>query len=354
MTKQLPVQYETGQAYLDINKPRQRQFRPRRKPMVPVVVVHTAENNPDFNGVDNGAENVANFIRTRTTYGSYHLIGDRDSIIRLQTNNLAVYHDRSSNDFTTSLSGAMQGVNWTSLSGKHREQWINSFVQMFVIQGRDLQRRGVGLPDARLLTRSQAHAGQAGFIGHGMMDPGRRTDPGRDFPWTEILTRYAAEVGVTQQASTGSIHLESKSDKESVLALQQALNKINAPGHNELVEDGLFGGKTEEAVRNFQEQYRLDIDGIVGPNTKGAIEEALVQLNKPKLNVAQVLHEHRYLNSYFERENIDKEVAVNATISASDIVALTEMRDYIVFKSEQYSREVEVLNNQLISWKKLS
>lgn len=35
------------------------------------------------------------------------------------------------------------------------------------------------------------------------------------------------------------------------------------------VEDGIFGGKTEEATKKFQKEYGLEADGIVGPATWG-------------------------------------------------------------------------------------
>lgn len=34
--------------------------------------------------------------------------------------------------------------------------------------------------------------------------------------------------------------------------------------------DGLFGPKTEEAVRRFQQQNDLQVDGIAGPDTMAA------------------------------------------------------------------------------------
>jgi len=39
--------------------------------------------------------------------------------------------------------------------------------------------------------------------------------------------------------------------------------------------DGSFGGKTEEAVKKFQKDFSLTVDGIVGANTEAAIEKAL-------------------------------------------------------------------------------
>lgn len=55
-----------------------------------------------------------------------------------------------------------------------------------------------------------------------------------------------------------------KGDKcDEVARLQSLLNKN---GYS-LVEDGDFGSKTEEAVKAFQKQHNLEVDGIVGNKT---------------------------------------------------------------------------------------
>ena len=43
-------------------------------------------------------------------------------------------------------------------------------------------------------------------------------------------------------------------------------NKLN------LIEDGIFGPLTEEAVKDFQRKNNLTVDGIVGPNTWSKLE----------------------------------------------------------------------------------
>nr|WP_223155204.1 N-acetylmuramoyl-L-alanine amidase [Alkalibacillus aidingensis] len=39
--------------------------------------------------------------------------------------------------------------------------------------------------------------------------------------------------------------------------------------------DGIFGQETEEAVRNFQNRADIQVDGIVGPETRAALEEEM-------------------------------------------------------------------------------
>lgn len=44
--------------------------------------------------------------------------------------------------------------------------------------------------------------------------------------------------------------------------------------------DGDFGAATDKAVRNFQSEHKLDVDGWVGANTYKAIEAALIEKRK--------------------------------------------------------------------------
>lgn len=57
------------------------------------------------------------------------------------------------------------------------------------------------------------------------------------------------------------------SEGEDVRNLQRFLNSQGA----RLEEDGDFGPRTERAVRAFQANRQIDIDGIVGPQTYGAV-----------------------------------------------------------------------------------
>lgn len=57
-----------------------------------------------------------------------------------------------------------------------------------------------------------------------------------------------------------------------VYYLQQDLNYL---GGCQLAEDGIFGGMTYAAVRHFQKDHKLDVDGIYGPKSYKAMMEAL-------------------------------------------------------------------------------
>lgn len=54
----------------------------------------------------------------------------------------------------------------------------------------------------------------------------------------------------------------------TILEIQKTLNK---KGFGPLVEDGIDGPNTQEAVRDFQRSEGLVIDGIAGPNTQAVL-----------------------------------------------------------------------------------
>jgi g-D-glutamyl-meso-diaminopimelate peptidase len=56
---------------------------------------------------------------------------------------------------------------------------------------------------------------------------------------------------------------------EDVKSLQK---RLLGKGINPGPVDGVFGPKTEEAVKRFQEREGLDTDGIAGPMTLAALE----------------------------------------------------------------------------------
>jgi peptidoglycan hydrolase-like protein with peptidoglycan-binding domain len=59
---------------------------------------------------------------------------------------------------------------------------------------------------------------------------------------------------------------------EDVRRLQEALKRL---GFDPGPIDGIFGPKTEAAVKAFQKKYGLVVDGIVGPQTWAKINELL-------------------------------------------------------------------------------
>ncbi len=65
---------------------------------------------------------------------------------------------------------------------------------------------------------------------------------------------------------------------ESIRVLQKLLNRRLSPSPN-LKVDGIFGPATERAVRRFQRESGLEVDGIVGGQTWAALLELSVNQN---------------------------------------------------------------------------
>jgi peptidoglycan hydrolase-like protein with peptidoglycan-binding domain len=71
---------------------------------------------------------------------------------------------------------------------------------------------------------------------------------------------------------------------QDVRGLQERLNAqgVQPP----LAEDGAFGSQTERAVMQFQAQHGLEVDGIVGPQTRAALNPVQATAAVPQLNAA--------------------------------------------------------------------
>ncbi len=79
--------------------------------------------------------------------------------------------------------------------------------------------------------------------------------------------------GDTVKAWLQILRGESEVSIETIADVQWALNKL---GYWCGEVDGVFGFKTERAVRDFQADHGLVVDGIAGPNTKAKLRELLM------------------------------------------------------------------------------
>jgi len=89
--------------------------------------------------------------------------------------------------------------------------------------------------------------------------------PGKNYPIEEIKALKAEENSVAKKKST--LRIGKRGDE--VKMLQQLLIK---KGCNPGLVDGIFGTKTEKAVKEFQTKENIGVDGIVGPITWSRLE----------------------------------------------------------------------------------
>ncbi|MBI2373050.1 MAG: peptidoglycan-binding protein [Deltaproteobacteria bacterium] len=89
-------------------------------------------------------------------------------------------------------------------------------------------------------------------------------------PSTSPIALNDSSAGATQPASG----LLRRGDRgPEVTALQERLRSAG----QDIEADGVFGPKTEQAVRAFQKTHGAQVDGVVGPETRGALDRALAQ-----------------------------------------------------------------------------
>jgi peptidoglycan hydrolase-like protein with peptidoglycan-binding domain len=87
--------------------------------------------------------------------------------------------------------------------------------------------------------------------------------------------RYAAAINIRDLSKAGTLRQGQRG--AGVLALQRGLNLAAGKG---LVEDGDYGPATASAVRDLQRLFKLEVDGIAGPKTIGALTFLLGRIER--------------------------------------------------------------------------
>jgi hypothetical protein len=157
-------------------------------------------------------------------------------------------------------------------------------------------------------------AGNFGFSGDSSFDAGGRVDPStmlasqgrvqqaaltpnavegtRESPALSALSGRSAfepsPASAAREAATQARppaaereNLERGSRGAEVRQMQEQLKRA---GFNPGPLDGKFGPLTERAVRNFQQARNLETDGVAGPKTMGALEQARAAATRPEAN----------------------------------------------------------------------
>lgn len=181
--------------YFERHPQRVDQWQPRRRNnahAVPQVVVHTYEA-PAGMSAEQGATGLVN----RTGFGSYHWLADAlGSPLHLAPWSAETWHCVPSNNWSVGISMMAYAAGWPKLTKTQRDNLVNGAALGAHRFSRWCVAQGLGPVPARRITRAQAMRREAGFISHGEMDPGRRSDPGANFPWSLFLAEFQRlEVG---------------------------------------------------------------------------------------------------------------------------------------------------------------
>ena len=255
--------------YLLFNKPQRlaQVNRQRRHKSTPsgVCVIHTAEGS--------GANNVANYILTRTSYGSYHRIIDASTTVKLAPWSAETFHCRYTNPHSVGISAATFAANWNSLYKQPGDPG-HRIIDRMAIEAADFIKHmksthKITVPVKRI-TRSDALNKKPGFLAHGDTDPGRRTDPGAQFDWTYFFNRINHHLGKSGSTPTKPVTAQP----------QPLLSKFYYPSAYYVI-DGIDGPATITGLQRFLSDrgyYKRVIDGIAGSYTWTALQEFLSDL----------------------------------------------------------------------------
>jgi peptidoglycan hydrolase-like protein with peptidoglycan-binding domain len=125
------------------------------------------------------------------------------------------------------------------------------------------------------------------IVGHG--DLYATACPGKNYPLKEAkalldeTTTVDETPTVAEKSEPAKVKLLKKGSKGSgVKAVQTKLIKL---GYNTGSADGIYGTLTEKAVRAFQTDAGITVDGVVGPQTEAALDKAKPRTTTFRLGV---------------------------------------------------------------------
>lgn len=110
-------------------------------------------------------------------------------------------------------------------------------------------------------------------------DVGSTDCPGNNYPFDEIVNDTETSEVTTSTESTGGSYCYGNGDSgDEVRRIQ---NRLIALGYSLPIygADGSFGSETEAAVKQFQSDNGLTADGLVGPKTMTALDNATTRTN---------------------------------------------------------------------------
>lgn len=215
-----------GDAYLrEHPNPNSRGYTsPRRSEPSGVGVVHTAETPPDFVGGDGAAEAVAHYETVRTTPGSYHDLCDSDTIIQLVRYADAAWHDGTgTNHHSYGVSGATQADSWDRVPKDYSTKLVKNMAKAAARYAHWIYDLNGTVIPAKRITATEARNRVPGWISHAELDPSRRTDPGKDFPWDIFLAEFARLTqDINPTATKDWLDMATKAEVQEAFVAAQA------------------------------------------------------------------------------------------------------------------------------------
>ena len=265
--------------YLIDNPPASQQFYPSRNNGISGgVVIHTTEGSGGYAS----AENTAGFISRRKDPGSYHCVVDSEpnAAVYLMPDDYVAYGVAASgfNSRCWMIAIAAQSAALVSDSPDTQTEIDNMAREIVAFW----QRNGIDIASASQFI-GEAVKDQPGLAHHGDVQPWDRSDAWsrRDDRWIfdsmllQAIERHSGSAPAVPPTPTVPAPVPSQavwqlgSTGDKVREIQQV---VGVP------QDGVFGPRTEAAVRQWQTNLSLPADGVWGPQTEEATHNLFVFL----------------------------------------------------------------------------
>lgn len=251
-----------------------------RKVQPSLIVIHDME----AGEYSTTAESCANyFAGSNAPQASAHYCCDNDSVVCSVNPDDTAWHtgENSTNDCGIGIEQAGyadQGIGFgTGWADKYSQDMIIN--QVAPLCAALCQRYGIPV---HFLTADDLRAGdRVGITSHREITyafvQGGHTDPGPDYPWEQLLSEIAKNLGGNPPAPQPPETPVPSSDVFGPGSTGNSVKTIQALVG--VTQDGVYGPQTQAAVAAWQRNINVPADGIWGPRTQEATNQFFVWIS---------------------------------------------------------------------------